>query len=172
MKLVLVITLFFALAFAGCRCPGSCGSGYRGSIVDCYCWCQRTANSLKASSDAKCSHFPSGSYSSGGCSLCASNINSLTGETSAAEVFEKSLSDALIGVETNSGMIFPVRRCRCHDGTCDWGYSGTSSQCSAWARSQSSRFINGQYTVSFFPRGMYSSGGCSVCGQTDPCKSF
>ncbi|KAL0233100.1 hypothetical protein GEMRC1_011845 [Eukaryota sp. GEM-RC1] len=171
MKLVFVITLFIALAFAGCRCPGSCSFGYTGTSPQCFCWCQQTARSVQARPDARCTYFPSGSFSSGGCSLCASNINSLTSETSATEVFEKSLSDALIGVETNSGMIFPVRRCRC-PGRCEWGYTGSYSACSSWAQSQASSFLNGQYTVTYFPHGMYSSGGCSVCGHTDPCKTF
>ncbi|KAL0242690.1 hypothetical protein GEMRC1_005253 [Eukaryota sp. GEM-RC1] len=172
MKVVFAIALFVALAFAGCRCPGSCGSGYSGSVVDCFCWCQRAAASMGTSYDATCSHFPSGSFSSGGCSLCDSTIRSLSTETFVVEIFEKSLSEAIMGVDSNHGKIFPVHRCKCHDGTCNWGFSGNYNQCDAWANGQAYRFLNGQYTVSFFPRGSYSSGGCSICGQTDPCKSF
>ncbi|KAL0238352.1 hypothetical protein GEMRC1_012825 [Eukaryota sp. GEM-RC1] len=171
MKIVFVITLLIALAYAGCRCPNTCNS-YSRPANECFCWCQRTANTLRASPDARCNYFPQASFSSGGCSLCASNINSLSSETSTVEIFEKSLADAILGIETSNGVVFPLRRCKCHDGTCKWGFTGTYNQCVAWANTQSTRFLNGQYTLSYFPRSSFSSGGCKVCGETDPCKYF
>ncbi|KAL0232767.1 hypothetical protein GEMRC1_011514 [Eukaryota sp. GEM-RC1] len=171
MKVFLVITLLVVLAFAGCRCPRTCSFGYSGSIVQCFCWCQQIASSIHASPDARCTHFPKGTFSSGGCSLCASNINSLSKDTAAVEVFEKSLSEAIMGVGSNNSMIFPLRRCKC-PGNCNWGYSGSYNNCVSWAQAQYSSFLKGQYTITYFPRGMYSSGGCTICGQTDPCHPF
>ncbi|KAL0241582.1 hypothetical protein GEMRC1_006817 [Eukaryota sp. GEM-RC1] len=97
MKIVL-ITLVIALAYAGCRCPSICSAGYSGSVVDCFCWCQRTAESMKAAPDARCTHYPRATFSSGGCALCASNINTANTETSAVEVYESSLSEAIMGI--------------------------------------------------------------------------
>ncbi|KAL0241470.1 hypothetical protein GEMRC1_006705 [Eukaryota sp. GEM-RC1] len=161
MKVVLVLTLLIALALAGCR------QGHSGTNDGCYCWCQYWADVLGASSDARCHFRPGGAYGPGECVLCASNINSLGQDTSS---FENSLSDAIMGIESNDKMIFPLRRCTC-PGSCA-SYSGSHSACSSWAQTQSSRFLNEQYTVTYFARSTFSSGGCTVCGLTDPCKTF
>ncbi|KAL0208261.1 hypothetical protein P9112_010848 [Eukaryota sp. TZLM1-RC] len=174
MKLLLLTITLFALVFAGCRCPSPCNFGYSGTNAQCFCWCQQTANAIGASSDARCTYFPSGQFSSGGCSLCASNINSLslTDEESVTEnKLEESKADAVVALEDNNTRIFPLRRCKCPS-QCSWGYSGTYQQCTSWARSIASLFLNGQYTVTYFPRAQFSSGGCSACGNTDPCKAF
>ncbi|KAL0251612.1 hypothetical protein GEMRC1_000825 [Eukaryota sp. GEM-RC1] len=54
----LLISLVLVLTNAGCRCPWPCGSGYSKTQADCHCWCQKTANNIKASPDVMCTFLP------------------------------------------------------------------------------------------------------------------
>ncbi|KAL0241533.1 hypothetical protein GEMRC1_006768 [Eukaryota sp. GEM-RC1] len=118
MKHVLAIAMLIILAYAGCRCPSTCGTGYHGSRADCYCFCQRQAYFLRVSPNARCTHYAKAQFVPGGCSLCDSTINNTAYETSTTEIFEKGLSDAFLGITVNDEMIFPLRQCKCHDIDC------------------------------------------------------
>ncbi|KAL0217597.1 hypothetical protein RCL1_008178 [Eukaryota sp. TZLM3-RCL] len=166
---VLFFSAFIAIALAACRCPSNCGWGYSGSDAQCFCWCSNLAASLKLGSDARCSYFPKAQFSSGGCSLCSSGIKSdvesFYSLYSAEELTGVVESEAMV---FGSGTIFPVKRCYCPS-NCGWGYSGSYDQCLSYAKTIASRFIGGRYTVTYFPKAQFSTGGCSVCGNVNSC---
>ncbi|KAL0211625.1 hypothetical protein RCL1_005251 [Eukaryota sp. TZLM3-RCL] len=167
MKFVVLLSLLIVVVFAGCRCSPFCGAGYSGSQAACYCFCSNTATSLRLTAQATCTYFPSGSFSSGGCSLCSSQINSNDNYYS---LIEKSLDQAAVSTtDSNNEIIFPIRKCVCPN-TCGWGYTGTYAQCETYARSQAKMFLGESYSFTYFPSGMFSSGGCSVCGNVHPCR--
>ncbi|KAL0217436.1 hypothetical protein RCL1_008017 [Eukaryota sp. TZLM3-RCL] len=166
----LFFSVFIAIALAACLCPGQCGWGYWGSDAQCFCWCGNTAASLKLGSNARCSYFPRATFSTGGCSLCStgikSDVESFYSLYSAEELTDAVESEAIV---VGSGTIFPVKRCHC-PGLCGSGYFGSYDQCLSYAKSIASQFIGGKYTVTYFPRSTFSTGGCSVCGNVDSCS--
>ncbi|KAL0240158.1 hypothetical protein GEMRC1_010264 [Eukaryota sp. GEM-RC1] len=171
MRLITLLFLILTIVWAGCRCPRGCSFPYRGSHANCFCFCQRTAKSLDVSPGARCTFV--NHFSRGSCSLCDIYISSSSDDSSSVtEVFERSLSDAILPiVDSNADFIFPITRCKCPSG-CDWPYRGSHSQCANWAREQAHLFVNEQFTIKYYPSGQFSRGGCSVCGKTDPCKEF
>ncbi|KAL0205395.1 hypothetical protein P9112_000702 [Eukaryota sp. TZLM1-RC] len=165
--ILFLAVLFITAASAGCICPTVCGGGYHRSQSECFCWCQNTANRLAASNDARCSYFPSSTFSTGGCSLCASSINSV--DSSPESLYEDSPDDSVLPIiDANSRRVFPIERCVCPN-ECGLGYSGSYAQCSRWAQTKASFFL-GDYTLNYFPQGWHSRGGCSACGNMDPCR--
>ncbi|KAL0213222.1 hypothetical protein RCL1_006848 [Eukaryota sp. TZLM3-RCL] len=172
-----LLPLFFltliGFALAGCRCPsGMCDpryTGYHGSDAQCYCWCSYTYAEMRLTGSASCSYFPRALASSGFCSLCSpsiqSSIESIYTLFSPEELREVVETDSVV---TYSGTKFPVNRCYCQHGNCGSFY-GTYEQCLAYGKSISSQFVNGKYSVTYFPRTTLVNGGCSVCGPMDSC---
>ncbi|KAL0218309.1 hypothetical protein RCL1_009157 [Eukaryota sp. TZLM3-RCL] len=162
--LVLVTTVF-----GGCICPsGECRNMiYFGDNDACFCWCQTNARYRSVSPAATCSYIPRTSGSHGFCSLCDPSISSSD--------FIPELTNSIqnsIQIDSNNDLIFPIRKCKCQGGNCDWGFSGNYDQCVAWAKTQAGSFLGNQFSVSYIPRGGRFQGMCSVCGLTDPCKRF
>ncbi|CAF4002430.1 unnamed protein product, partial [Rotaria sp. Silwood1] len=136
-------------------CRGSGPSGYQGTIEQCYCECNRAVqNGFRAKT---CSWFPTGQFSTGGCSYC--------------EQRRKRQSKK---VENDSSVPTPflVQKCSCIG--CDSfssAYLGTLEQCQARCQSMENSFVNGQVTSSYLPNGFYSKGSCNCCGYKDPCEA-
>ncbi|KAL0225708.1 hypothetical protein P9112_013032 [Eukaryota sp. TZLM1-RC] len=175
----LFVLLFVALvhqASAGCRCPNQCNWGFKGSKAECFCFCDQTAKRLGAGPDARCTFVASSSFNSGGCSICSNSIQSVASSAEALScevLLEQHLADGVIGNtdSINEEIIFPVRQCKCPN-RCDFAYFGSYSQCHSWARGEASNFINGHYDVQYVPHNIHTRGGCSICGDTDPCKTL
>ncbi|KAL0216968.1 hypothetical protein RCL1_007451 [Eukaryota sp. TZLM3-RCL] len=168
MKTFLVLFTIITFAFCGCRCPsGNCDSrsGYSGTDAQCFCWCSQTAHSLRLGSDARCTYAPKSTFSAGVCALCSNSI-----KYPIETIFSSSDLVQTVEPSTYNPNLFPVRRCLC-PGDCSWAYSGTYDQCLSFARLYAGKFLNSQYTVTYFPRSTYSAGGCTVCGQVDSCKA-
>ncbi|KAJ5076561.1 hypothetical protein M0811_06141 [Anaeramoeba ignava] len=169
MKFVFILILLSVLQFVRprCDCPFMCGAGYDGTEAQCFCFCDQDAGNFPSGSSITCSYFPSGEFSTGGCSLCGPD----------STFDEVSQVDSKSGVKVTGitkqnnlrgSVPFPLYVCYCPQ-ECDWGYTGTYDECVSWANSQASRFLNGVEQITYFPWGEFSSGGCSACGHADPC---
>jgi hypothetical protein len=77
---------------------------------------------------------------------------------------------SLTGPVSNDAGPFLTSKCLCASGSCNFGYIGSHDDCMRWAKTQGNQFIPaGEYTVTYFPSGTFSRGGCTVCGNIDPC---
>ncbi|UJR17770.1 hypothetical protein I4U23_004668 [Adineta vaga] len=132
-------------------CKISSASGYRGTIEQCYCECNRAyQGGFKATT---CTWFPAGQFSTGGCTYCDSGRRRRR-------------------TSTPSGP-FAVQKCSCIG--CDLlsgVYTGTLEQCQSLCQSKANTFLNNQVTFSYLPNGQFSKGSCKCCGYKDPCLPF
>ncbi|KAL0217909.1 hypothetical protein RCL1_008758 [Eukaryota sp. TZLM3-RCL] len=153
---------------AGCLCVnGPCNRYWQGTKAQCFCWCQKTANSRQLGRDARCTYGPAsqGSF----CSLCSAGIYSPNEDSDFAEISatDDSQITSMTITPSNNQHVFPMQHCYCC-GSC-MTYSGSAKQCSTCAAGYRKAFINEQYWVDYVPH--YSSGGtCRACGNVDPCK--
>ncbi|KAJ6235462.1 hypothetical protein M0813_03609 [Anaeramoeba flamelloides] len=137
-----------------------CEGGYSGSYPECLCFCNQESQNFKEGDQIKCNYFPSGEFSSGGCSLCGPD-----------DMFTQPHSDhsQLKTVAIDSAMPFTYYMCICPM-SCDAGYTGSYDECTQYCKSQNSYFLNGVEKITYFPWGEFSSGGCSCCGHVNPCQ--
>ncbi|KAL0217100.1 hypothetical protein RCL1_007583 [Eukaryota sp. TZLM3-RCL] len=168
MKLILLATLLVAV-FCGCTCPGNrCTSaGYNGSDNNCMCWCTEKAKQLGVSPSAKCTYVSKATgFSLGYCSLCDITINNAIDDF---HTFFVSSPEEIEQTEANSEVIFPVRRCKCHNNDCN-RYTGTLQKCYAWAQSLEHHFVDDKMRVTYVQPSIGVRGSCAVCGHLHPCK--
>ncbi len=68
---------------------------------------------------------------------------------------------------------FATEQCVCHgdkqNGRCRH-FSGSSSDCSRWARTMAVSYIYGSWTTHYMPPSKNRLGSCEVCGVVDPCN--
>ncbi|KAL0217468.1 hypothetical protein RCL1_008049 [Eukaryota sp. TZLM3-RCL] len=171
MHSIVIFATFLVIVFAGCKCPGRCDSlaGYSGTDAQCFCFCAKTASSLKLDRNTRCTWVPKSTFSKGACAFCSPSIQTPFDSIFSLDV-SLSLGDGLESAPVSyDPYLFPVQRCFCYNGNCN-GYSGSSDSCVAWGKSISSRFLDGKHVVKYFPRSSFSVGGCTVCGNMDSCK--
>ncbi|KAL0218201.1 hypothetical protein RCL1_009049 [Eukaryota sp. TZLM3-RCL] len=170
---LLLLSLFVAAVLAGCICPSArCKNMiYTGTIENCFCFCQQQAKTRDLSPSATCTFSPRiSTVSSGYCALCDSYIPASNDRFEEYFFATEDTVTETIAAPSNADYTFPVRKCKCPNVNCNWGFSGTYEQCIAWARDQAKLFIDGKWSATYVPKSFGFPGACSVCGPTDPCK--
>lgn len=161
---------------------------YSGTMSQCFCMCNGMARGGMRVD--RVTYFPSGQFSSGGCGCCpgtrgaavssSANDNDASGFGFSAEqignatvtsihideaTLKKHMQNAALG---NTPGPFLVDKCFGSTGTYSGNYDSCVNMCKGYAR----QFIGGGYRVNYFPSGQFSSGGCSCCGNVDPCFNW
>lgn len=125
-------------------------------------------------------YFPHGQFSSGGCGCCPGRKGLANSELATSIFTAERIGNATVVTAMASDFVatklengaqaytpgpFLVDKCFGSTGTYTGNYDSCVNMCKGYARN----FVTGSYTVSFFPWGQFSSGGCKCCGSVDPC---
>jgi len=150
--LFILAAALFQYALGECSCA-QVGCGYTGSESQCFCWAQNTCN-MEHCQTGTVTYFPSGEFSSGGCTMCPSGTS-------------------------NEKVIFYVGVFYCNGGThqdpvsgiieCNL-YIGEQPGCFNWCNQTAYDYkFAGEFTCTYIPNGEFSQGSCMVRGNQNPC---
>ncbi|KAG9394204.1 hypothetical protein J8273_4306 [Carpediemonas membranifera] len=163
------LLILFAVVFAE-----NCHSSYPyiGNEFSCFCSCQ---HSLPKGATGRCNYLGG---DPAGCTFCVDERGEINDDFQAPIAIKAPTSSPVIGSgyvgKTGQAPAFALKQTVClggHDMEFDCNpYTGSDAECMNWCKTIAAEYIYGEYTCGFLPWGEFSSGGCTVTGQVDPCR--